>query len=514
MKHIDNVDIKQRVREQVKSTIKRYNMINAGDSVVVGLSGGPDSVCLIHSLATLSDDLGIKQITAVHINHGLRGEDSDGDEDYAKQLASEIGAEFRSYRVDVNSYAKDTGLGTELAGRRLRYGIFEAVSRDVGAAAVAVAHNSDDQAETVLMRIMRGTGLNGLSGIVYVRNLEKAGIDVKQVLHKIESCEDKNSKPNESNVKSKPVRIIRPVLNISRTDIEAYCDAYDLKPHIDHTNLLPIYTRNKIRLNLLPIIEKDFNPEVKKALVRLANQAAEDESCLHEVAFEKYKKRWNDKEKSLNLKNFKKLHKATASRLLRICAASVGLERDIEAHHIDRIIELIYAGEESKEADISKKYFVRYSYGKLWFSKRYEEKGIVKKSIKFPFEALESEGKTEIDTEHIKIKIKLRDKEKSGKREADKLHLDYDLLKNYTSVIIRTRMPGDRIRVRGLNGSKKVQDFMTDRKIPKHKRDELPLIAADGNIISAGKEAAEDCAVTESTKRVSVISFEEKDSQN
>ena len=508
MSHINGNEIKLKVHESVRTAIRKHSMIKAGDSVVVGLSGGPDSVCLFHSLTVLSAELGIKEIIAVHINHGLRGDESNGDEDYAGLLASKSGASFRSCRVDVNAYAAVSGLSTELAGRRLRYGIFESICREVGAAAVAVAHNSDDQAETVLMRIMRGTGLNGLGGISYVRKLEKTEKDIEDFLNKISTEADDNSNFEADNKAAKTVRIIRPILDISRSEIEAYCEAYDLRPRIDRTNLLPIYTRNKIRLNLIPVIEKEFNPEIKQSLIRLASQAVEDEDCLRGFASKEYIKRWNNEEKSLNLRDLKKIHRAVAVRLLRISAASAGLERDIEAQHIERIMELIYAGEESKEADLTKKYFVRYSYEKLWFLKRDEARGIIEKPISFPFKEIDIKGKAVIATGSIRLNIELISAEALKKRKRDVLYLDYDALKQYSSVIIRNRMSGDRIRVRGLNGSKKVQDFMTDRKIPKHKRNRIPLIAADGNILAVGKEAAENCALTDCTKRVLAISLE------
>ena len=148
--------------EKMRETILRYDMISDGDSVVVGLSGGPDSACLLCGLVQLREELGIRRICAVHINHGLRGEEADRDEAYSRCLSEALGTEFRSYRFDVSAEAERWRTGSEAAGRRIRYETFERVSREIGAERTAVAHNSDDQAETILMRILRGTGVAGL----------------------------------------------------------------------------------------------------------------------------------------------------------------------------------------------------------------------------------------------------------------------------------------------------------------------------------------------------------------
>ena len=202
--------------------IKKYNMINFGDSVVIGLSGGPDSVCLLSVLRELRPVLGIKSIHAVHINHMLRGDESMGDEAFAKDVAEKFGATFDAVRYDVKKMAAEQDAGEEETGHRLRYMTFEIFREKYGAQRIAVAHNRNDQAETVLMRLLRGTGIHGLAGMEYMRD----------------------------------DGVIRPLLDTPRSEIEAYCEKKGLAPRFDSTNADTYYTRNKLRLSVLPLLEK------------------------------------------------------------------------------------------------------------------------------------------------------------------------------------------------------------------------------------------------------------------
>lgn len=558
------------VISQIAMTIKKHGMIEAGDGIVVALSGGPDSVCLLKALCMLREELELGSITAAHINHGLRGDDSDGDEEYARDLAAELGAGFVSRRYDVEALADEWGLGTEEAGRRVRYEFFEEVRRLVGARRVAVAHNLDDQAETVLMRIMRGTGTRGLAGIPYVRG---GGI------------------------------IIRPLLDVCRTDIEAFCREQGLEPRIDKTNLEPVYNRNKIRLELLPQMEQTFNPEVKQALVRLANQAAEDEDCLQSMAEKEAAGRWNAREQSLELAGFRRLHRAVAKRVLFWCIRKLGLTYNVSAVHVEKLMELIEtSGPESpKSTDLVQGWTARIVYNRVWFAEQEKIRQPKKRgksgagetgeagadggmtgnggttddgsqrttgaadAVAFPYEELETEGRTlakvagrtvrltlsgdsrttdvpgssacfaasgsfepgENSTAHVSdnsdslasssglktserstaadLKRSDTDSAESGDQVLYRARLDYDLMKSLGSAVIRTRQAGDRFSPRGMKGSKKLQDMMTDRKIPKAERDRIPLIIVEGRALAVGSEVASTCPLSTHTERILVV---------
>ena len=257
--------------DRVRQTIQSHDLIHKGDHIVLGLSGGPDSVCLFHVLRRLAAELELT-IHPVHINHGFRPGAADQDQAYVEDLCAKTGLSCRVFTVDCTAMAKEQGMTSEEAGRKARYDAFVQTAREIAAAwvegdanragktegacalsaslrvRIAVAQNANDQAETILHRIIRGTGTDGLSGIAYER-MERG------------------------------IPVIRPLLDVPRDEIEAYCEENDLHPVTDHTNNEPIYTRNKIRLEVLPLLEKN-NPNIIETLTRLGRIAAADREYL------------------------------------------------------------------------------------------------------------------------------------------------------------------------------------------------------------------------------------------
>ena len=213
--------------DKVRSTINKYNLLQEGDKVVLGLSGGPDSVCLLHMLYRIKDKFNLK-LGAIHINHMLRGEEADKDENYIIDLCEQMGIKHYVKRINIEYIAKETNVSLETAGRNERYKAFEEIKIKDKYNKIAVAHNANDQAETILMRIMRGTGLEGLTGI-------------------------------------KPQReggIIRPILCLNRQEIEDYCEYNGLNPRIDASNYDRHYSRNRVRLDILPYMRDNFNKDI------------------------------------------------------------------------------------------------------------------------------------------------------------------------------------------------------------------------------------------------------------
>lgn len=257
--------------EKVKKTIETHTLITRGDHIVLGLSGGPDSVCLFHILKSLQDTYDLT-IHPVHVNHKFRPGHAEKDQEYVEKICEEAGMPCRSFVVDCNALAEEEGLTSEEAGRKARYDAFHQVAgeirdayskvagevRDANSEAggsnvkIAVAQNANDQAETILHRLIRGTGPDGLAGIPYSR-MERG------------------------------VPVIRPLLDITRSEIEDYCISHQLHPVIDHTNNEPIYTRNRIRLELLPLLE-EYNGNIVGALNRLARIAAADREYMEATA--------------------------------------------------------------------------------------------------------------------------------------------------------------------------------------------------------------------------------------
>ena len=306
------------IRKTVLNTIKTHGLIHRGDFVLLGLSGGPDSLCLLHVLMDLQDELGF-ELAAVHVNHGIRGKEADEDAAWVTSYCGQVGVSSIRVEANVPAYARHAHLTEEEAGRRVRREIFAYLAyglvgnnvherhpawplrnsyKGVGgikatpkAVRIAVAHNMDDQAETVLMRILRGTGVHGLAGMQYesplTDALQRVGWGIKNPLL-------------QQNAKDLDISMIRPLLDVPRTDIEQYCTENQLQPRIDQTNAETDHTRNKIRLQLIPQLEADFNPNIKETLVRLAANAAEDDAALSASAASAAK----DSEKILQLARF------------------------------------------------------------------------------------------------------------------------------------------------------------------------------------------------------------------
>lgn len=242
------------LEEKVLKTIQRYNMLEDGDKVVIGVSGGPDSMTLLNILNDLKEKLNINLYVA-HINHMIR-EEADEETEYVKEFCAKINVEFFFKKVKVEEIAKEQKIGTEEAGRNIRYEFFEEVAKKVGANRIATAHNSNDNAETVLMNIIRGTSVSGLKGIEKVRD----------------------------------GRLIRPIIECSRDEIEEYCKEKRLNPKYDKSNSKNIYTRNKIRNMLIPFIKQEFNSNIIEGINRLSQIATEEEQFINTIVEKEYKR--------------------------------------------------------------------------------------------------------------------------------------------------------------------------------------------------------------------------------
>ena len=235
------------LEEKVLNTIKKYNLIDEEDNIVIGVSGGPDSITLLYALNNLKEILNIKLYVA-HINHLLR-EEANSETEYVEKVCKELGVQCFVKKIDASVEAKKHKISTELAGRNIRYEFFDEVFYKVNANKIATAHNSNDNAETVLMNIIRGTGTSGLKGI--------------------------EAKRDE--------KYIRPLVECTRNEIEEYCKTNNLQPKYDKTNDENIYTRNKIRNMLIPYIKENFNPNIIECLNRLSEIAKKEDHFLGEL---------------------------------------------------------------------------------------------------------------------------------------------------------------------------------------------------------------------------------------
>lgn len=300
-------------KENILKTIKKYNLIQNGDKIIVGLSGGPDSISLINVLDEIRKDetMGIKfDLIVAHINHNIR-EEAKSDEDYVVKYCKEKNIEVYVLSIDINKKAKEERKGTEETGRNVRYEFFEEILIKTKSNKIATAHTANDNAETVLMNIIRGSGTSGLKGIRPIRD-------------------DK---------------FIRPLIETTREEIEEYCKKNNLNPRIDKTNFENDYTRNKTRNILIPLIKEKFNPNIIMTINRLSDIINEENEYLEKLTEQKYKeiliKESKGKQIEIDLKLFNQQDIVIKKRLiLHTIKRLQGDAQGIGKVHIEDIIKL------------------------------------------------------------------------------------------------------------------------------------------------------------------------------
>lgn len=296
------------VEEKVLKTIQKYNLIQPNDKVVLGVSGGPDSLFMLYILNKLKEQLKFNIIVA-HVNHMIRAE-ANAEEEFVKKFCQKIDIEFYSKRIDVEKYANNNKIGTEEAGRKVRYDFFEEILEKTSSNKIAIAHNKNDKVETIIMHLLRGSGISGLQGIEPIKNN----------------------------------KIIRPIIQIERSEIENYCEQNQLEPRIDKSNFENKYTRNKIRNVVIPYIKEEFNPNIIETVTRLSEIITEENQYLEKQTEEAYQQILIEEKENqirLKLKEFNNLERVIKNRIIlytitRLRGTCIGIEKI----HIEDIIKL------------------------------------------------------------------------------------------------------------------------------------------------------------------------------
>lgn len=298
------------MKDRVLKTIKNNRLILNGDKIVLGVSGGPDSISMLNILRELKEG-GTLQFSMVvaHINHMIR-EEAVEDEKYVEDYCKKNGIECYVKRINVIEYAQNNKIGIEEAGRKARYDFFDEIAQKTNANKIAIAHNKNDKIETIIMHILRGSGLSGLKGIEPIRNN----------------------------------RYIRPLIDCERQEIEDYCEKEKLNPRIDKTNFENDYTRNKIRNIVIPYIKEEFNPNIIETINRLSEVITAEENYMDKIVKEIYGKiliETKETEISLSLKEFNKQEKVIKNRLILYTTRQLmGSSQGIEKIHLKDIIKL------------------------------------------------------------------------------------------------------------------------------------------------------------------------------
>ena len=297
------------VKETILNTIKKYNLIEPNDTIIVAVSGGPDSMCLLDNLIELKQELQIKKIVVAHLNHMIR-EEAKSETVYVQEYCKNKEIECYVKFVDILKKSTELKIGTEECGRRERYAFFDEISEKVGANKIAIAHNKNDNVETVLMNIMRVSGVSWLKVIEPVRD----------------------------------GKFIRPLIEIDRKSIEQYCVDENLNPKFDESNKENVYTRNKVRNLLIPYIEKEFNPNIIESISRLSDLATQESNFVDNVVDKEFKNTlisYNESEIKLDLKKFNNLDSFIKAKIiLKSVAKLFYTTKGIEKVHIEDVIKL------------------------------------------------------------------------------------------------------------------------------------------------------------------------------
>lgn len=456
----------------VLKTIEKYNMLECGDKVIAAVSGGADSVCMLHILNNLKNDLKFS-LCCVHINHGLRGEAADRDEAFVKALCVNMGIDFYSKKFDVARLAEENKITCEEAGRNVRYSFFEEIKTKYGYNKVATAHNKNDNAETVLMRIIRGTGIDGLAGIPYMRN----------------------------------DGVIRPILDISREQVEEYCTENNLEFCTDATNLENDFTRNKVRNMLIPFIEREFNAKISDSLIRLSDSAEEDSKFLKSYTKRLYQRLGNpipgSKLNTLHIDSLKLLEKPILTRILQL-AAEKSSPAKLEKKHICDIIELLNKNT-GASINLPQGLVAEINYGWLTFSGPLDK--IEVKSNADGFFADIAIGDT-VCIEALGKEISIREEyAKEYKCKINEIAADIDKI-GFQPLFLRSRRDGDKIVWFSDGKAKKIKNIFIDEKIPQKDRNKIPLLATGDEIIAiVGSRVSEKYKITKDSERALVIRY-------
>lgn len=499
------------MKQRVLETIKTHELLEDGTHIVLGLSGGPDSVCLFDVLLELSAVKNFR-IHPVHVNHKFRPGDAERDQEYVEELCRQRGLTCRTFTVDCNALAREEGLTSEEAGRKARYDAFFETAQGIAQGitqgfaqglvqelageleqhctqepsmpgtdkiAIAVAQNANDQAETILFRMLRGTGTDGLAGIAYKRY-------------------------------ERGFAIVRPLLDVPRDEIEKYCEERNLSPRIDHTNNEAIYARNKIRLELLPMLREKFNPNIIETINRLGKNAAADKDYLAQQARDAYEEALEDADGrnctvEVTTAKLDRMHKAVRMRVYNYLLADVGMEENLTEGQLEAIEKVRISQSPSAMCDLADGFRVYKIYDRIQFCREAEtEEG---RQLRMRFISAE---------EYAKEPKTARAPDADGGETAARVVGIFALPPGAEdSVCIRKRRDGDVIaiasksRAQGATQApvqgatqtpaqgafqtpdtappqvrhKKLQDFLVDAKVPKSVRDDIDLLAYGNRIL-------------------------------
>ncbi len=455
---------------KVLDTINRYSMLKYGDKVLVGVSAGPDSVCLLYVLKELREEYNLS-LHIAHLHHGFRGSEADEDVRFVKAIGDSLGIPLHIEYVDIPSYIKRARLSKQAGAREVRYKFFYRVAEEIGADKIALGHTADDQIETFLMRVIKGSGPHGLAGIPPVRD-----------------------------------KVIRPVIEIYREEIKEYLSERDIRYRIDSSNLSPVYLRNKIRLELIPYLSKEYNPNIIDTLMRNLKILRDEDIFLDEYVEKKYPDLLISESKGhvrFDMEKLASIARPIRRRVLRRAVESIIGEGVVvlSFKHVEDSLSLL-DNERGGEIHLPCGIIVR---------KDRKTFGVYLKSEVTPIPSyaynIAVPGDTLIPEAGVTIRTAILtspDKGVKGEKDGNKYKTCFDMGKFSLPLIVRNRRSGDLFCPQGMGGKKKkIKEYFIDQKIPREERERIPILTSpEGILWIIGYRADERFMVTAATEKI------------
>ena len=457
------------IKEKLLETIREYDLMGENELVLIGVSGGADSTALLHLLFSLKEELKIN-LHVAHLNHLLRKGEAELDMRYVQGLAQNLKVPINVESIDVQAFARETGKGVEEAAREVRYAFFARTAQKIGAKKIAVGHTADDNVETFLMRLLRGSGIKGLCGIPPKRGM-----------------------------------VVRPMIKIWRKEIEEYVGGLKLVPRRDHTNYESKFMRNRVRMKLIPQL-KIYNLNIKEIILQTILLLTEDAEYLDrktEEALNAALLSAKEDELVLDLVKVARLDLPIQGHLVRKAIERLkGNLTELSYAHVHKILENI-SRKDRWENHLPGGATVIIQRDKIYFN-RERPRPSLKKEYRY---SLSVPGEVEIDEIGKTMRASLLEKVsvEEVNLHAKTGYVDYNCLAK--QLIVRNRNEGDRFVPLGMRGTKKVQDFFIDEKVPIEERDFIPIVESGGKIVwVGGMRIDERVKVTPATTRV--VKFE------
>lgn len=452
----------------VEKTISRQRLFFPGDTLVVGLSGGADSTALLDILSRLKGyNL---HLIATHLNHCLRGAESDADEEFCRLLAARYGVPCEVRRIDIKKNAQDCRLNLEDAGRRARIAFFNEICEKYGAAGVVLAHHADDQAETVLMRLLRGSGMAGLSGMAH-RNARG---------------------------------YLRPLLDVSRSEIEEYLCSYGLEWREDASNSDTVYLRNRIRHQLLPLLE-EYNPAIREGLAATATIIRGDEELLRELTEEELRHscRIEEGRAVFSVSRLVSINRALSRRVLRSAITQLtGTLEGIQLDHIESILEMTTSKRPHVHLQLPRSVTVLREYDALVISGPAYSVQVIADEL-----LIDGVGRYQLPWGGCITVEPATARDIHGEPAAILL----DLAAAPFPWTVRTFRHGDRMVPFGMSGRKKAKDIFIDKKIPQSERRRIPFLISNNNLLwIVGVCYSESCRIERRSASIYKVKWQEK----